>query len=353
MSNKVEKMEEGKKTVDLKKKMLFDVLGKIESQYGKGSIMILGEGLKTKVDDRGVVSTGSLLLDEATGCGGVAKGRIVEIFGPESSGKTTIALQLIAEAQRNGGTAVFVDAEHALDLSYAKDLGVNANDLIVSQPDYGEQALDIVETIVRSGTVDIIVVDSVAALVPKAELEGDMGDAHVGLLARLMSQALRKLTALVNKSKVILVFINQVRQNIGGMAFANKEVTPGGNALKFASSLRFEVRRVESLKDKMGKQFGNRVNIKIVKNKLARPFVCVSAHLIFGQGISRYYELMTIGLDKGILRQNGSWMYYKENKICQGKDSLVELLMKDSSFYNEVYKEVKNMLSEKTLSNII
>jgi recombination protein RecA len=335
-----------------KQKMLSEVLHKIESQYGKGSIMRLGDA-SSQIPKGDVVSTGSLLLDEATGCGGIAKGRIVEIYGPESSGKTTIALQLIAEVQKQGGNAVFIDAEHALDLSYASDLGVVASDLVVSQPDYGEQALDIAETVVRSGVVDIIVIDSVAALVPKAELEGDMGDTHVGLLARLMSQALRKLTALVNRSKVILVFINQVRQNIGGLSFGPKETTPGGNALKFAASLRFEVRRVESLKDKNGKQFGNRVNIKIVKNKLSRPFVIVSAHLIFGQGISRFYEAMTLGLEKGIVKQSGSWLYIHDEKICQGKEAFVDRLSKDSSLYNKLYEEISQGVVVKSLDRAL
>jgi recombination protein RecA len=329
----------------IKKKLLSDTIARIEKQHGKGSIMVLGE--KQKDYDIEVFSTGSLLLDQATGCDGVPKGRIVEIYGPESSGKTTIALQIVAEVQKQNGIAAFVDAEHALDLQYASNLGISVPDLALSQPDYGEQALDIVEMLVRSNSVDVIVVDSVAALVPKHELEGEMGDAHVGLQARLMSQALRKLTPLVHKSKVILIFINQIRQNINSMPFAPKETTTGGNALKFYASLRFDVRRIESLKDKDGVQYGNKVAIKIVKNKLSRPFTSVQVYLIFGYGISKYYEILTVGLDSGILEMNGSWLYKNGEKLCQGRDAFIDLIKKDAVLFENLHKELSLHIKKK------
>lgn len=329
----------------IKRKLLAETIARIDKQYGKGSIMVLGE--KQKDYDIEVFSTGSLLLDQATGCDGVPKGRIVEIYGPESSGKTTIALQIIAEVQKQNGIAAFVDAEHALDLQYASNLGISVPELVLSQPDYGEQALDIVEMLVRSNSVDVIVVDSVAALVPKHELEGEMGDTHVGLQARLMSQALRKLTPLVHKSKVILIFINQIRQNINSMPFAPKETTTGGNALKFYASLRFDVRRIESLKDKDGTQYGNKVAIKIVKNKLSRPFTSVHVHLIFGYGISKYYEILTVGLDSGILEMNGSWLYKNGEKLCQGRDAFIDLLKKDSLLFENLHKELSLHIKKK------
>ncbi len=329
----------------IKRKLLAETIARIDKQYGKGSIMVLGE--KQKDYDIEVFSTGSLLLDQATGCDGVPKGRIVEIYGPESSGKTTIALQIIAEVQKQNGIAAFVDAEHALDLQYASNLGISVPELVLSQPDYGEQALDIVEMLVRSNSVDVIVVDSVAALVPKHELEGEMGDTHVGLQARLMSQALRKLTPLVHKSKVILIFINQIRQNINSMPFAPKETTTGGNALKFYASLRFDVRRIESLKDKDGTQYGNKVAIKIVKNKLSRHFTSVHVHLIFGYGISKYYEILTVGLDSGILEMNGSWLYKNGEKLCQGRDAFIDLLKKDLVLFENLYKELSLHIKKK------
>jgi recombination protein RecA len=335
-----------------KKKLLDDTLIRIDKQYGKGSIMILGEKKSDSDYEVEVFSTGSILLDRAMGCNGVPKGRIVEIFGPESSGKTTIALQIIAEVQKQNGIAAFIDAEHALDLKYAENLGIRVGDLVLSQPDYGEQALDIVELLVRSNAVDVIVIDSVAALVPKHELEGEMGDTHVGLLARLMSQALRKLTPLVHKSKVVLIFINQIRQTINSMPFAPKETTTGGNALKFYASLRLDVRRVESLKDKEGVQYGNKVNIKIVKNKLARPFTSVLAHLIFGYGISKYYELLAIGLEQGVIEMNGSWVSMKGEKLCQGREGFIELLKKDASLYNGLYKELSSGISKKISGDV-
>lgn len=327
----------------MKKKLLRDTLVRINKQYGNGAIMLLdSEESQSGIES---FSTGSLLLDQAIGCHGVPKGRIVEIYGPEASGKTTIALQIIAEVQKSGGVAAFIDAEHALDVSYAKKLGIKTSDLVLSQPDYGEQALDIVDNLVRSAAVDVIVVDSVAALVPKIELEGDMGDAHVGLLARLMSQALRKLTPLVNKSKVILIFINQIRQNINSMPFAPKEVTPGGNALKFSASVRLDVRRIEGLKDKDGVQYGNKVAVKVVKNKVASPFKVVHAYLIFGYGISKYYELLHMGLDKGIVEMNGSWIYYNNEKMCQGKDAFIEILKKDVQLFESIYNKLKNYIN--------
>lgn len=326
----------------MKKKLLNDTLARINKQYGNGAIMLLENENQVSIES---FSTGSLLLDQAIGCSGVPKGRVVEIFGPEASGKTTIALQIIAEVQKGGGVAAFIDAEHALDVCYARKLGIDTASLVLSQPDYGEQALDIVENLIRSAAVDVVVVDSVAALVPKVELEGEMGDTHVGLLARLMSQALRKLTPLVNKSKVVLIFINQIRQNINSMPFAPKEVTPGGNALKFSASVRLDVRRIEGLKDKDGVQYGNKIAVKVVKNKVASPFKVVHAYLIFGYGISKYYELLHMGLDKGILEMNGSWIYYNNEKICQGKDAFIELLKKNVDLFEGIYNKLKNYIN--------
>lgn len=328
---------------ETKRRLLEDALNRINKQYGNGAIMVLGEG---KQEDIESFSTGSLLLDQAIGCGGVPKGRIIEIFGPESSGKTTIALQIIAEVQKSGGVAAFIDAEHALDLHYAKKLGIDVSSLVLSQPDYGEQALDIVDSLVRSAAVDVVVVDSVAALVPKAELEGDMGDAHVGILARLMSQALRKLTSLVNKSKVVLIFINQIRQNINSMPFAPKETTPGGNALKFSASVRLDVRRVESLKDKDGTQYGNKVAVKVVKNKISRPFTTVHAYLIFGYGISKYYEILHVGLSAGVIEMNGSWIYYKGERVCQGKDAFIVTLQNNKDLFDVLYGQLKESIGK-------
>lgn len=328
-----------------KKKLLAEAISRVEKQCGKGSIMVMGE--TDKNFDLDVISTGSLLLDQALGCGGVPRGRIIEIYGPEASGKTTIALQIIAEVQRNNGIAAFIDAEHALDAQYAQNLGIQVADLVLSQPDFGEQALDIAEILIRSAAVDVIVVDSVAALVPKHELEGDMGDTHVGLQARLMSQALRKLTPLVHKSNVILIFINQVRQNISAMAFAPKETTTGGNALKFYASVRLEVKRVESLKDKEGNQYGNRVNIKVVKNKLAAPFKTISAFLIFGYGISKYYEVFTLGMEYGLVEMHGSWVSCFGEKICQGREAFIEALKKDVTLFESLKNELGALVNKK------
>lgn len=325
-----------------KKKALEAVFAQIHKQWDKGSIMYLGQNAAVQLDS---ISTGSLLLDNAIGIGGFPRGRIVEVYGPEASGKTTIALQTIAQAQKKGGICAFIDAEHALDPIYAEKLGINIADLIISQPDYGEQALDIAEMLIRSNAVDIIVIDSVAALVPKAELDGDMGDVHVGLQARLMSQALRKLTPVVHKSKTVLVFINQIRSNINAMAFASKEVTTGGNALKFYASLRIDVRRIEGLKDKDGNHWGNRLAIKIAKNKMAPPFKRIEVSLRFGEGISREIDLVDAALKNNIIIQSGSWFAYAGQKIAQGKDAVVQMIKADAQLAAAIEKEVRSALN--------
>ncbi|OKP99434.1 recombinase RecA [Paenibacillus sp. P46E] len=296
-------------------------LRQIEKQFGKGSVMKLGESTHMKVE---VVPSGSLALDIALGIGGLPKGRIIEVYGPESSGKTTVALHAIAEVQKAGGQAAFIDAEHALDPKYAKALGVNIDELLLSQPDTGEQALEIAEALVRSGAVDIIVVDSVAALVPKAEIEGDMGDSHVGLQARLMSQALRKLSGAINKSNTIAIFINQLREKIGVM-FGNPETTPGGRALKFYSSVRLDVRRVESIK--MGNDVvGNRTKIKVVKNKVAPPFKQADVDIMYGEGISREGSLVDIGTEMDIVNKSGAWYSYEGERLGQGRENSKQFL---------------------------
>ncbi|MEK3793085.1 recombinase RecA [Paenibacillus sp. FSL R7-0204] len=296
-------------------------LRQIEKQFGKGSVMKLGESTHMKVE---VVPSGSLALDIALGIGGLPKGRIIEVYGPESSGKTTVALHAIAEVQKQGGQAAFIDAEHALDPKYAKALGVNIDELLLSQPDTGEQALEIAEALVRSGAVDIIVVDSVAALVPKAEIEGDMGDSHVGLQARLMSQALRKLSGAINKSNTIAIFINQLREKIGVM-FGNPETTPGGRALKFYSSVRLDVRRVESIK--MGNDVvGNRTKIKVVKNKVAPPFKQADVDIMYGEGISREGSLVDIGTEMDIVNKSGAWYSYEGERLGQGRENSKQFL---------------------------
>ncbi len=323
-----------------KSKVLDVVLAQIDKQYGKGSVMRLGQSASVSVD---TISSGSLLIDHALGINGFPRGRMIEIYGPESSGKTTLALQAIAQAQKKGGICAFIDAEHALDPVYAAKLGINTNDLLISQPDYGEQALDIAEMLIRSGAVDIIVVDSVAALVPKAELEGDMGDVHVGLQARLMSQALRKLTPVVHKSKTVLIFINQIRQNINAMAFANKEVTTGGNALKFYASLRLDVRRIESLK-RDDVNIGNRIAVKIVKNKMAPPFKRAEVDLIFNEGVSKELDLIDAAVQFGVIKQAGSWFSYGNEKLAQGREQL-KLLLREK-------KELAAVLRKKVLEVI-
>ena len=320
-----------------KKKALEMAIGQIEKQFGKGSVMKLGEESKMQLE---CISTGSIDLDIALGLGGVPRGRIVEIFGPESSGKTTLALHVIAEAQKNGGSAAFIDAEHALDPSYARKLGVNVDELIVSQPDTGEQALEIAEALVRSGAIDVIVVDSVAALVPKAEIEGDMGDSHVGLQARLMSQALRKLAGSVNKSKTTTIFINQLREKVGIM-FGNPEVTPGGRALKFYASVRLDVRRIEGIKQGTD-MIGNRTRVKVVKNKVAPPFKQAEFDIMYGEGISRYGDVLDVATGLEIVNKSGAWYSYSDQRLGQGREAAKQF-MKDNPV---VFIEVENRIRE-------
>jgi len=320
-----------------KKKALEAALGQIEKQFGKGSIMKLGENAQMNID---VIPTGALSLDIALGIGGVPRGRIIEVFGPESSGKTTVALHMIAEAQKMGGEAAFIDAEHALDPVYAKKLGVDIDNLIVSQPDTGEQALEIAEALVRSGAIDILVVDSVAALVPKAEIDGDMGDSHVGLQARLMSQALRKLAGVLNKSNTVAIFINQLREKVGIM-FGNPEVTPGGRALKFYSSVRLDVRRIESLKQN-NEVVGNRTKVKIVKNKVAPPFREAEFDIIYGEGISKEGNVLDIGVNLDIVEKSGAWFSYNGTRIGQGRENVKQYLRDNP----EVCKEIEAKIRE-------
>jgi len=323
----------------IKRKMLEVTFSQIDKEYGSGAVMKLGETKKYNIE---TISTGSILIDRAIG-NGLPVGRIIEIFGPEASGKTTLAMHVIAQAQKRGGICAFIDAEHALDVNYAKNLGINVDELVVSQPDYGEQALDIAEMLVRSSAIDVIVIDSVAALVPKAELEGDMGDSHMGVHARLMSQALRKLTPVVHKSKTVLIFINQIRQNIGAMPFANKETTTGGNALKFYASVRLDVRKIASLK-KNEVNIGNRVKVRVVKNKVAPPFKFVELDLLFSQGISRELDLLDAALHFKIIIQSGSWFSYNETKIAQGRDQVLQHL-KTENIFNEIYIKVKEAIA--------
>ena len=321
--------EQRKRAIDM-------ALAQIERQFGKGSIMKLGDRSSLNVP---VISTGSLAIDAALGIGGFPRGRVIEIYGPESSGKTTIALQAIAEAQKEGGAAAFIDAEHAMDAEYAGRLGVQIDDLLVSQPDYGEQALEIAEMLVRSGALDILVIDSVAALVPRAELEGDMGDSHVGLQARLMSQALRKLAGIVAKSNTCMIFINQIREKIGVM-FGNPETTTGGRALKFYSSVRLEIRRVASIKE--GDQnLGNRTKAKIVKNKMAPPFKEAQFDMIFGEGISREAEILDLGLVHQILTRSGSWFSYGEERLGQGRENVKQFFKDNEDVRAEVEQKIK------------
>ena len=315
-------------------------LSQIEKQFGKGSIMRLGT--KEAIVPISVISTGAISFDAALGVGGVPRGRVVEIFGPESSGKTTIALQVIAEAQKAGGMAAFVDAEHALDPIYAKKLGVDTDNLLVSQPDYGEQALEITEALVRSGAIDVLVVDSVAALVPKAELDGEMGDSHVGLQARLMSQALRKLTGTVSKSRTCLIFINQIREKIGVM-FGNPETTTGGRALKFYSSVRIDIRRIAAIKEG-DLVIGSRTKVKVVKNKTAAPFREAEFDILYGEGISREGDLLDLAVNNNIVEKSGSWFSYKTDRIGQGRENARQFLKENRDIYNKVEAEVKKVL---------
>lgn len=317
-------------------KALDAAINQIEKQFGKGSIMKLGEDSKLNVD---VIPTGSLDLDIALGIGGLPKGRVVEIFGPESSGKTTVALHAIAEAQKKDGIAAFIDAEHALDPAYAKNLGVDIQNLIISQPDTGEQALEIAEALVRSGAIDIIVVDSVAALVPKAEIEGEMGDSHVGLQARLMSQALRKLAGAISKSNTIAVFINQLREKVGVM-FGNPETTTGGRALKFYSSVRLDVRRIESIKQG-DNIIGNRTRVKVVKNKLAPPFKQAEFDIMYGEGISKEGNILDVGANSDIITKSGAWYSYGDNKLGQGRENAKDFLKENKDIANEIETKIR------------
>jgi recombination protein RecA len=312
-------------------------VSQIEKQFGKGAIMRLGEE-GALVKDVPAISTGSISLDIALGVGGIPRGRVIEIFGPESSGKTTLALHVIAEAQKKGGVAAFIDAEHAIDISYARKLGVKTDELLISQPDNGEQALEIGEVLVRSGGIDVLVVDSVAALVPRAEIEGDMGDSHMGLQARLMSQALRKLTGSISKSKTAVIFINQIRMKIGVM-FGNPETTTGGNALKFYSTIRIDIRKTGHIKD--GENIlGNRTKVKVVKNKLAPPFRQVEFDIMFGEGISREGDLVDIGVEYGILEKSGAWYSYKEDRLGQGRENIKTFLKEHPDTASAIEKAI-------------
>ena len=322
-----------------KGKALSAALSQIEKQFGKGSVMRLGDGgMATSVD---IVPTGSLGLDVALGIGGLPRGRVVEIYGPESSGKTTLTLQVIAEAQKRGGTAAFIDAEHALDPSYARKLGVNVDDLLVSQPDSGEQALEITDMLVRSGAVDVVVVDSVAALTPKAEIEGEMGDSHMGLQARLMSQALRKLTANIKRSNALVIFINQIRMKIGVM-FGNPETTTGGNALKFYASVRLDIRRIGSIK-KGEEVVGNQTRVKVVKNKLAPPFRQCEFDILYDEGISKEGELIDLGVLHGVIEKSGAWYSYGKDRIGQGKDNTRQFLKENPAVATEIETRVREL----------
>ncbi len=323
-----------------RKKALAAALSQIEKQFGKGSVMRLGDHIASR--DVDVVSTGSLGLDIALGVGGLPRGRVVEVYGPESSGKTTLTLQVIAEVQKKGGTAAFVDAEHALDPSYAAKLGVNVDDLLISQPDTGEQALEIADMLVRSAAVDVVVVDSVAALTPKAEIEGEMGDSHMGLQARLMSQALRKLTGTLSKSKTIAIFINQLREKVGVM-FGSPEVTPGGRALKFYSSVRLEIRRVESIKDG-AEVVGNRTRVKVVKNKCAAPFKQCEFDIMYSKGISREGSLLDVATDLGIVHKSGAWYTYEGEQIGQGRENAKAFLAENLELMIEISERVRQQV---------
>ena len=344
MSKKSDKMPEKStdKIVDPeeRKKALQTAIAQIEKQFGEGTIMFMGENRKLDVEH---TSTGSLMLDLALGIGGLPKGRIIEVYGAESSGKTTLCLHAVAEAQKAGGTAAFIDVEHALDPVYAKKIGVDVDNLLVSQPDTGEQALEIIETLVRSGAIDIIVLDSVAAMATKAENDGDMGDAHVGVQARLMSQAMRKLTAAISKTKCVCIFINQIRERIGVM-YGNPETTPGGRALKFYASVRIDVRKGEPLKN--GSEIiGNRVKCKVVKNKVAPPFKTAEFDMLFGEGISKLGEIIDCAVEFGIIKKSGSWFSYDDMKIGQGKDKVKEYLKQNKEICDEIEKKVRDVFA--------
>lgn len=322
-----------------KSKAIDVAVTQIERQFGKGSIMKLGEGAKVKVD---IISTGSVSLDAALGIGGIPRGRIIEIYGPESSGKTTLTLHIVAEAQRKGGHAAFVDAEHALDPTYAKKLGVDTVNLLVSQPDSGEQALEIVETLVRSGALDVIVVDSVAALVPRAEIEGEMGDSHMGLQARLMSQALRKLTATVSKSNTSVIFINQIREKIGVM-FGNPETTTGGRALKFYTSIRMDIRRIATIKEGQD-MVGNRTKVKVVKNKMAPPFKDAEFDIMYSQGISKEGDILDLATEMNLVQKSGTWFSYGDTRLGQGRENVKRFLKEEEKILTELETKVREKL---------
>ena len=322
-----------------KEKAIETAMVQIEKQFGKGSIMKLGS---RPIVDVPVISSGSLALDRALGVGGIPRGRVIEIFGPEASGKTTLALHAIAEAQKQGGIAAFIDAEHALDTAYAKRLGVNCDELLVAQPDTGEQALEIVDMLLRSGAIDAMVIDSVAALVPRAEIEGEMGDSHMGLQARLMSQALRKLTGIIGKTMTSVIFINQIRMKIG-IVFGNPETTTGGNALKFYSSVRLDIRRIGSIKE--GQEItGNRTRVRVVKNKMAPPFKDAEFDIMYGEGISKTGDLLDMGVDKEIIEKSGSWYSYDGERIGQGRENVKKFLKENPDIYNSLYIKVRNEL---------
>jgi recombination protein RecA len=349
MSKEVKEVKESKEDKSLKElnkeklKALQVTIDKIEKTYGKGAIMKMGD---TPIEEIEVISTGSVGLDAALGVGGFPKGRIIEIYGPESSGKTTIAIHAIAEAQKNGGIAAFIDAEHAFDRLYAQKLGVDTENLLISQPDNGEQALEIAENLIRSGAIDIIVIDSVAALTPKSEIEGEMGDSKMGLQARLMSQALRKLTGTINKTNCCCIFINQLREKIGVM-FGNPETTTGGNALKFYASVRLDIRRTGQLKDGDA-VFGNRVKVKVIKNKVAPPFRIAEFDILYGEGISKVGEIIDIGVEMNIIKKSGSWFSYADTKLGQGRDSVKQILADNPELADEIELKVREELAKVT-----
>ena len=325
-----------------KSKALDTAILQLEKKYGSGTIMRLGDNNALNVE---AISTGSITLDCATGIGGFPRGRIIEVYGPESSGKTPLALHVVAEAQKLGGEAAFVDAEHALDPVYAKNLGVDVDSLLVSQPDNGEQALEIVEALARSGALDVIIVDSVAALVPRAEIDGDMGDSHVGLQARLMSQALRKLAGVISKSNTIIIFINQLREKVG-VVYGNPEVTTGGRALKFYASIRVDVRRIEQLKGSGGEFIGSRTRAKIVKNKVAPPFKTAEFDIMYGEGISKVGEIVDLGVNYGIIKKSGAWFSYGETRLGQGRDNVKNLFKNDKALSDEIEKQIREKMAE-------
>lgn len=332
---------------DNKKKMLESALKSIDKAFGKGTLVRLGDKEVEKIDS---ISTGSVGLDIALGIGGVPKGRIIEIYGPESSGKTTLTLHIIAECQKKGGVCAFVDAEHALDVKYAANLGVDVDNLYVSQPDFGEQALDIVETLAKSGAIDLVVVDSVAALTPKSEIEGDMGDQHVGLQARLMSQALRKLTGVVHKMGTTVIFINQIRMKIGQMGYGSPETTTGGNALKFYASVRLDIRRIATLKQN-DESIGNRAKVKVVKNKVAPPFKVAEFDIMFGEGISKMGELVDYGVKLDIVDKSGSWFSYKDKKLGQGRENAKIYLKENPKVADEILAAIREQMGSESLSS--